>query len=698
MTMDTLDPAQRTAATSRGSIQLVLAGPGSGKTTTLTGRFVHLVSEGVDCRRILALTFTKKAADDMKARIAQALHLASASDLTVATFHGFTFRHLRRNPQLAGLSENFQLWDTSQQRHVFNSRRMWWNEEIDILDIIAGAKERLLDAESFAAGLDRNDEVLVNAVNFFNVYENALRSAGAIDFADMVPLVVRAMDKNAAYAEMITGAYDHLLVDEYQDVNPGQVKLIDRFVHAGVKLWVVGDDDQTLYAFRAADVRFILDFPQKYRRAQAHVLDRNYRSAARIVAAAKRLIANNRARRDKNQRPVIADAGEIVIRGYATPEIEARQVARGVAKLLKQHSPQQIAVLYRVGSVGLALQPALQELQILFEVRGAGDLWQGVAAKLVVGSLYYLRDGQSVEAMSRMGSSRRADIIRRKLDQADKVTGQSFAASCRLVRNAVMTAVPGQASERDRAEWRSVVETVITVALSCQSLQELEEKISAQSAALRRPPENAVVLSTIHSAKGLEWEAVLMVGMEDGVLPHFNNDDIEEERRVAYVGISRAKRILGLTYANVRFGQSSSPSPFLDEVAGRERRFCVWTGPQAQGADERMPLLSDRERRRLNDLSSQRVPARSASSHAGADHVELRVERRDRPSQKKSNGLPARHGHSWSAEEDARLRTMFFKRCAIAAMASAHARKRGAIRSRLVKLGLMPESVPPQSD
>src|SRR5258708_35126600 len=123
MTVDTLDPTQRVAATSAGTIQLVLAGPGSGKTTTLTGRFVQLVRQGVDRRRILALTFTKKAADDMKARIAQALNLASARDLTVATFHGFTFRHLRSKPQLAGLFENFQLWDASQQRHVFNSRR-----------------------------------------------------------------------------------------------------------------------------------------------------------------------------------------------------------------------------------------------------------------------------------------------------------------------------------------------------------------------------------------------------------------------------------------------------------------------------------------------------------------------------------------------------------------------------------------------
>ncbi len=689
MTGITLDATQRAAARSVGKLQLVLAGPGSGKTTTLTARFVHLVGEGLDRRRILALTFTKKAADDMKARIARALDLSSATDLTVATFHGFAFRHLKRNPQVAGLSEQFQLWDTPQQRHVFSSRRMWWNEDIDILDIIAGAKERLQDAESFAAGIDGSDEVLVNAAHFFSVYQRALKSAGAIDFADMVPLVVRAMARDAAYAEAITGAYDHLLVDEYQDINPGQVELIDRFVQAGVHLWAVGDDDQTLYAFRAADVRYTLDFPQKYRGAQIYVLDHNYRSAARIVAAAKRLITNNRARRNKDYQPVIADAGEIVIRGYASPEIEARQVARGVAKLLKQHPPRRIAVLYRVGSVGLALQPALQKLRIPYEVRGAGDLWQGVAAKLIVGSLYYLRDGESVEAMSRMGSSRRADIMRRKLDLAGNDERRSFPACCRLVRNAVVTAVPAQASDRERAEWRSIVETVVTVALSCTSLGELEERISEQSAALRKPPEDAVVLSTIHSAKGLEWEAVLMVGMEDGVLPHVNNDDTEEERRVAYVGVTRAKRILGLTYANVRYGQAARPSPFLHELAGKNPSVCVWTGPRADAADERLPLLSDRERQRMNgEFSSQRQSARSAGCHAQGDGGDL-AERRNRTSRKKNDGLPARHGHPWGAEEDDRLRALFLRGEAIAAMASAHQRKPGAIRSRLVRLGLL---------
>ena len=700
MTANTLDPLQQRAATGTGSIQLVLAGPGSGKTTTLAGRFVHLVRQGVDRRRILALTFTKKAADEMRSRIAVALDLPSAADLSIATFHGFTFRHLRRNPQIAGLSERFPLWDVPQQRHVFNSRRMWWNEDADILDIIAGAKERLLDAEGLAAEAGQDDDVLHRAAEFFRVYECALRDAGAIDFADMVPLVVRTMDDNPDYATAITSAYDHLLVDEYQDINPGQVELVDRFVAAGAKLWAVGDDDQTLYAFRAADVRFILDFADKYRNVQVHVIDRNYRSATQIVAAASRLIRHNRTRCEKDCKPVTQDAGEMVVRGYGTVEIEAQQVAKGVAQLVgRGYSPRQVAVLYRTGAVGLALQPALQAMQIPYEVRGAGDLWQGVAARLVVGALYYLRDGESVDAMSGTGSGRRGEIVRSQLDQARAGRNRDFPASCQLVRDIVATAVPARASVRERAEWIGVVEAVLALASSCRSLDEFVANIAEQSASLRKAPENAVVLSTIHSAKGLEWEAVFLVGMEQGVLPHVNNDDLEEERRVAYVGVTRAKRIIGLTFANMRFGEPSVPSQFLYELAGKERRRCIWTGPQANGADERLPLLSDRERQRLIEDRLSKPPVTVLDEAANKRSNRRSNSRRGAPADKQqaqmarnnADGSPLRHGLSWSADEDDQLRAAFQRGEAIAAIAATHGRKIGAIMARLVRLGLITE-------
>ena len=594
-----LDPAQAAAAKGTAAVQLTLAGPGSGKTSTLTGRFIHLVGKGVDPGRILAMTYTKKAADEMRARLVRLLQLPSAKGLRISTFHAFAFRFLKRDPAAAGLPERFQLWDVPEQRQIFASRRMWWNEDDDILDIIGGAKERLLDADALEATARGNDDdVLLKAVPYFRVYEAALRDAGAIDFADMVPLVVKAMDQNETCRHTITSTCDHLLVDEYQDVNPGQIHLIDQFVGDEVKLWAVGDDDQTLYAFRASNVRYILEFATKYPGAQVHVLDRNYRSSPQIVQAAKRLIRHNQARCDKDYKPVATTPGEIVIRGYNMPDVEARQVAQGVAHLLQNgYAPRQVAVLYRSGAIGLPFQTALKQLGVPFEVRGAGDVWQGAAARLVVGAFHYLLDGESAAAMMHLGG-KRGEIMREQLDAVRAAVRHDFGASCQHVQRIAGDALPKQTANRERAEWVSLVDAVIALAQTGKSLEELEAKIAEQSRSLRNPPEHAVVLSTIHSAKGLEWDVVFLAGMEDGVLPHVNSDDIEEERRIAYVGITRAKCRLGLTYAAERYGERSKPSPFLFELNGKDERIHTWTGPRLAGADDRVPLLTPDEKRR----------------------------------------------------------------------------------------------------
>jgi len=597
--MRRLDPAQAAAARSEAPVQLTLAGPGSGKTSTLTGRFVYLTRQGVDPHRILAVTFTRKAADEMRSRIGRLLELSAPASLEVMTFHAFAFRLLKRNPAIAGLPHQFRLWDTPEQRHVFSSRRMYWNEDADILDIIGGAKERGLDARTFTAGIDPDDEVLTEAAKYFRVYEYALGQAGAIDFADMVPLVAKAMADNIAYRQTITGAYDHVLVDEYQDVNPGQITLLNHFVNDGVCLWVVGDDDQTLYTFRASDVRHILDFTKRHSGAVTHLLDRNYRSAPEIVHAAKRLIRHNRARMNKDYQPVVSTPGEIVIRGYATPEIEARQVARAIAELIGQGAaPDGIAVLYRSGAIGLAFQRILQELRVPFAVRGGADLFQSAAARLVLGALTYLRDGESPEAMSRIGSNKRGEIVREQLDRLPAAIRRDFKISARHLRDIAGDAVPSRASGREKAEWRAVVDAVVELALTCKTLPELESKIADQSRTLRNPPEDAVVLSTIHSAKGLEWDTVFLVGLEDGVLPHVNAEDVEEERRIAYVGVTRAKHRLGLTYAAERYGDNTRPSPFLFEIADQKNQNCAWSGPRTKGANDRLPLLRPGELRR----------------------------------------------------------------------------------------------------
>jgi ATP-dependent DNA helicase UvrD/PcrA len=597
--MRRLDPAQASAARSAAPVQLTLAGPGSGKTSTLTGRFVYLTRQGVDPYRILAVTFTRKAADEMRSRITRLLELSAPANLEVMTFHAFALRLLKRNPAIAGLPDRFRLWDTPEQRQVFSSRRMYWNEDADILDIIGGAKERGLDAKAFAASIDPDDEVLTEAAKYFRVYEHALTLAGAIDFADMVPLVAKAMAEDTAYRQTITGAYDHVLVDEYQDVNPGQIALLSHFVNDGVCLWVVGDDDQTLYTFRASDIRHILDFSKRHSGAVTHLLDRNYRSAPEIVQAAKRLIGHNRARMNKDYQPVVSTPGEVVIRGYATPEVEARQIARAIVKLIGQGAtPDSIAVLYRSSAIGLAFQGILQELRVPFAVRGGADLFQSAAARLVLGALTYLRDGESAEAMSRIGSNKRGEIVREQLDRLPAAIRGDFKVSAKHLRHIVGDAVPGRASGREKAEWHAIVDAIVELALTCRTLPELESKIADQSRTSRSPPDNAVVLSTVHSAKGLEWDTVFLAGLEDGVLPHVNAEDVEEERRVAYVGVTRAKYRLGLTYAAERYGDNARPSPFLFEIAGKKSQNCAWSGPRTRGADDRLPLLGAEELRR----------------------------------------------------------------------------------------------------
>ena len=352
----------------------------------------------------------------------------------------------------------------------------------------------------------------------------------------------------------MAGAVDHLLVDEYQDINLGQHRLIEHFRGGGVHLWAVGDDDQTLFTFRAADIRYTLDFKRRHRDAVLHLLDRNYRSTPAIVAGAKRLIARNRDRFTKDYGPALEAEGSVAIRGYSTPDAEVRQVVRAIQALLQGGMPyREIAVLYRAGSTGLAFQGALEALHIPFDVRGAGDLWQSAAAKLYLGALFYLIDADDRRAIEKMGTGKRGESVRRRLDKVPPV--RSFAEACRHARRVVGDALPKKSAERERRDWTNLCDALSGLAADCDGLDTLMERIAEQSRALRRPSEDAVVLSTVHSAKGLEWEAVFVVGLEEGVMP-VAGAEIEEEA---------ARRLCGGD------ARQAHPRPDLFGRAGRER-------------------------------------------------------------------------------------------------------------------------------
>ena len=690
--MSDLDPSQRRAASADHPIQLVLAGPGSGKTSVLVGRFRHLRDAGTDANRIMALTFTKKAAEEMRVRIARDLEVDNPAELRVYTFHSLALRCLQRKPHLAGLPDRIDVWSASQGRAVFGARRMYWNDEGDILDIIAGAKEQLLDAGSYRRTLARDDEAGHRAAEFFAVYEQALREAGAIDFADMVPLLLRAMGDNPAYGRAVAGAVDHLLVDEYQDINLGQHRLIEHFRAGGVHLWAVGDDDQTLFTFRAADIRYTLDFKRRHGDAVLHLLDRNYRSTPEIVAGAKRLIAKNRDRFAKDYGPALAAEGSVAIRGYSTPDVEVRQVVRAIQALLQSGVPyHEIAVLYRAGSTGLAFQGALEALHIPFDVRGAGDLWQSAAARLFLGSLFYLIDADDRRAIEKMGTGKRGESVRRRLDKVPPA--RSFADACRHARRVVGDALPKKSAEREQRDWTNLCDALSGLAADCDDLDTLMERIAEQSRALRRPSEDAVVLSTVHSAKGLEWEAVFVVGLEEGVMP-VAGAEIEEERRVAYVAMTRAKRILGLTYSGTRGGSASKRSRFVAEFAGDVHGG---TDPEHPDADALMPLGPPWQREprpvaaRPERAAADMVPVGPAAIRArgeakGASKRDYAVDPADVPPYAPD---PDAAAAQWTARDDAKLQSSFAVAGDLDEICAATGKAPEAVLTRLVRLKLV---------
>ncbi len=682
--MAALDPSQMRAASADHPVQLVLAGPGAGKTATLVARFRHLVDTGTAPRHIMAVTFTKKAAEEMRGRIAGALDLDSGHDLRVYTFHGLALRCLQRNPHLAGLPERIEVWSSQQQRAVFSSRRMFWNDEGDILDIIAGAKEQLLDAASFAKRLAGDDEVGRRAADFFKVYEAALQQAGAIDFADMVPLLLRAMADHPDYGRSIAANVRHLLVDEFQDINLGQHRLIEHFRGGGVHLWAVGDDDQTLFTFRAADVRYTLDFQQRNRDAVLHLLDRNYRSSPEIVAGAKRLIARNAARFAKDYAPAHEAPGTLAIRAYSTADIEVRQVTRAIARLIRDGlAADRIAVLYRAGSTGLGFQGGLEALGIPFDVRGGADLWQSAAAKLFLGSLFYLLDEDDHRAIERMGSGKRGETARRKLDRLPEAARRDFAIACRHVRRVVSDILPKTAAEREQRDWAGLCDAIGALAAGCTSLDDLLGRIAEQSRALRRPAEDAVALSTIHSAKGLEWEAVFVVGLEEGLMPSAGTE-IEEERRVAYVGVTRAKRILGLTFAAERGGRTALPSRFIAEFAGDSIAAPV----ASPVADDALPLGPP-----FGPLVLV-APARTVARDRGGP--KRKPERRSTLRDRGSEALPPYSpdpeaaAAQWTARDDVKLQASFAVAHDLDEICAATGKPAEAVLNRLARLKLVP--------
>jgi DNA helicase-2/ATP-dependent DNA helicase PcrA len=631
MTVDlsVLNPAQRDAVTTTEGPLLVLAGAGSGKTRVLTYRVAHLVGDlGVQPDRILAITFTNKAAGEMRHRLADIVGPASRS-MWVVTFHAFCVRILRREADLLGHTPSFTIYDEDDRKRMLASVIAGLDIDAKRFPVstfvgrISSAKNELIDCAAYAATATTPPEKMTARV--YPEYERRLREANAMDFDDLLMNTVKLFEEHPDALQRWCDRFSYLMVDEYQDTNRAQYRIVNALAAPHKNLMVVGDDDQSIYSWRGADVRNILDFEKDYPDAAVVRLEQNYRSTKTILAAANHVVSNNAGRKPKTLWTANAE-GEAITRYLASDERdEARFVIDEIERLLsvEHRSYSEFAVFYRTNAQSRVLEDQFLRTGVPYQLVGGTRFFERAEIRDVMA---YLRsvanpaDPVSIkriinqprrgigdatiavlEETARRESLTLQEVVMRVAEEdwlgagpRAKVAG--FAETLRSMHaltgnlreriEAVVTLsgleAPLRAEGTDEARGR--IENIHELYGVVQEfsdghpdadLSELLEWIALRTDLdTLAEGERAVTLMTLHTAKGLEFPVVFIVGMEDGILPHANSmfepASLDEERRLAYVGITRARERLYLTHAYQRmlYGatQHNPISAFLREI------------------------------------------------------------------------------------------------------------------------------------
>ncbi|WP_405899451.1 DNA helicase PcrA [Streptomyces sp. NBC_00727] len=644
--LDGLNTEQRAAVVHAGSPLLIVAGAGSGKTRVLTHRIAHLLAErGVHPGQILAITFTNKAAGEMKERVEQLVG-PRANAMWVMTFHSACVRILRRESKKLGFTSSFSIYDAADSKRLM--ALVCRDLELDpkryppksFTAKVSNLKNELIDEETFAGqASDGFEKTLAQA---YAMYQARLREANALDFDDIIMTTVHLLQAFPDVAEHYRRRFRHVLVDEYQDTNHAQYTLVRELVgpagpeDAPAELCVVGDADQSIYAFRGATIRNILQFEEDYPDATTILLEQNYRSTQTILSAANAVIERNESRRPKN---LWTNAGTGArITGYVadTEHDEAQFVAEEIDRLTDAGDAKagDVAVFYRTNAQSRVFEEIFIRVGLPYKVVGGVRFYERKEVRDVLAYLRVLANPEDTVPLRRIlnvpkrGIGDRAEAMIDALSLREKIT---FPQALRRVDEAYgMAARSANAVKRFNTlmeELRTIVESgagpavvleavlertgylaelqastdpqdetrvenlqeLAAVALEFEqdrgeeegagTLAEFLEKVALVADSDQIPDEDTdgsgvITLMTLHTAKGLEFPVVFLTGMEDGVFPHMRAlgqvKELEEERRLAYVGITRARERLYLTRAAMRsaWGQPSynPPSRFLEEI------------------------------------------------------------------------------------------------------------------------------------
>ena len=639
--LENLNKEQREAVQTVAGPLLILAGAGSGKTKVLTTRIAYMIKNGVKPKNILAVTFTNKAAKEMKARLGSMIGESIVKYMWVGTFHGICGRILRENidrysfPSGKKLDKNFTIYDDNDTSAVLKQaiKKLNLDDKIYqpklVISVISNAKNKMQDAYAFATFA--RDFKSQNIAKIYEEYENILNDNNAIDFDDMLMLTVKLLDHNTEVRTEYYDRFKHIMVDEYQDTNLAQYNLVNMLytnklaeIPPERSLCVVGDVDQSIYSWRGADYTIIMNFQKDFINTKLIKLEQNYRSTANILNVANAIIENNTERVDK---VLYSNKGEGELIDYFEAQDEADE-ANFIVSKIKQDSGgnyNQYAILYRTNSQSRSLEEACMAAGVPYRIYGGLKFYDRKEIKDIVAYLkliYNTDDSQSFRRIVNVPKRAIGDTTVKRLQEfADREDISLFAAAQRIEEDVeipqrtrskitdFVNLITKFRAAKDNYSLREFVTLVIEKSgylaeLQLQNtpesqadIENLQEFVNVAEEFVPEENDNVlgeflaqvalvsdidnmdaiannVTLMTLHAAKGLEFPVVFMAGMDEGVFPHqrtfTNPSELEEERRLMYVGVTRAEEKLYLTSAKRRqmWGEFKyyNPSRFIEEI------------------------------------------------------------------------------------------------------------------------------------
>lgn len=618
--VDSLNDRQKEAVVNTDGPMLILAGAGSGKTKVLTTKVAYLIEEkNIDPNNILAITFTNKAAKEMKERIFK-LEGNSAFYIQISTFHSFGLKILKENCELLGYEKNFTILDSDDSLSIIKKIMKELNIDANkynpkaIKNVISNNKNEIIDPEKYSLYVNTDfDEI---ALEVYRKYEKSLKINNAVDFDDLLILSLKLFNNNPGVLQKYQEKYKYVFIDEYQDTNEPQY-ILSKMISAKYKnITVVGDADQAIFTWRGANYKNILNFEKDYKDAKVVLLEENYRSTKTILNAANNVIKNNKVRKEKNLWTQNEEGSKITYYKAFDEKDESNYVVNEIKKLIEKGvNPKDICVLYRANAQSRTVEEAFLTSNISYNIVGSYAFYNRKEIKDLIAYLKLIYNNKDDVSLLRVinypkrGIGNKAienlaiksNVLDKSLyeviDSGKELDFKNMIEEIKkeeshLTLTELIDMVLDKSGMKKSLEDEKSIEADIrlenleefkSIAKAMEinegivSLEELLDKLALVSdvSEQKNDNEDKVTLMTMHAVKGLEYDYVFIVGVEEGLFPHSNslesNDELEEERRLCYVAITRAKKKLYLINARSRilYGKVSSnvPSRFINEIS-----------------------------------------------------------------------------------------------------------------------------------